>query len=1043
MFKKASLFSMLLLMSVLCFSVNVDLNKLMAKMDAEGYIHIIVKIDVPEIKELTERSTSYGVIIPGGRFPAEGLAADKRLRDAIHMTADSVLDCLKGMDFKDSHTFNTIPYISLSASPEVVEHLQDMPQVLGIEEDALLPLADETPTERKIPAGKHEFRNSDIDAPNLTNTVKIVGADDVWAMGVTGAGWYVAVLDTGIRRTHQFFTGKTIREACFSNSSHCPNGSTSQYGTGSAAHYPSSYEGYDHGTHVAGIATGNYGSMYGVAKGSNIIAVQVFSKFGPSNCDGGYCVRTWNVDQLKGLEYIYSLRNTYSIASVNMSLGGGAYSAYCDSDARKAAILNLKTARIGTAIATGNDGYCGLVGSPACISTAIAVGASTDADAEASFNNWHATLLELYAPGYAIYSSTGGSDSSYQSWNGTSMATPHVAGALALLRNYSPTATVDQMYSALRTTGKSITSVCNTSAAGVPRIQIEKALAKLTGAAAAITVTSPNGGENWTVGSSRTITWTSTGTVGNVKIIYTTNNGSTWVNIVSTTANDGSYTWTVPNTLSSQCKVIVKEASDGIPSDVSNSTFSITTASSGNPVIALNRTSLYFGGVAGSGTPSSQELWVTNSGTGTMTWTGSDDKSWLSISPTASSGSAIATVTANPTGLAAGTYTGKITITCAAASNSPRTVSVTLTVKNSAQNAAPFGSMETPVNGAVLQSSIPVTGWALDDTGLSSVKIYAVKNGVQYYVGAALQITGARPDVQAAYPTYPGSYKAGWGYMLLTYFLPGGGTGAYTLKAIATDLWGKQTVLPISVNVTVKNSTAVKPFGAMDSPAPGGVASGASFLCDGWALTPLPSTIPTNGSTIIVQVDGASIGHANYNVYRSDIATAFPGYNNSNGAYVYKTFNSKNYSNGLHSIQWVVTDNYGNGDGIGSRYFVVMNATSSREGESQNAEPTPLMTLPGEIAPEIPSRILEGMVMLKGTERVAGRIFPAGEITDAWVWLDNEKHPLPVGSTLDKKNAAFFWHPGPAFKGDFELVFQGKDAQGILLEKRVMFHIEQ
>jgi hypothetical protein len=89
-----------------------------------------------------------------------------------------------------------------------------------------------------------------------------------------------------------------------------------------------------------------------------------------------------------------------------------------------------------------------------------------------------------------------------------------------------------------------------------------------------ITVLSPNGGENWSVGSTQTITWTSSGSVGNVKIEYSTNNGSSWSTITSSTSNTGSYFWTIPNAPSTQCKVRVSET-DGGPSDTSDSTFSI------------------------------------------------------------------------------------------------------------------------------------------------------------------------------------------------------------------------------------------------------------------------------------------------------------------------------------------------------------------------------------------------------------------------------------------------------------------------------------
>jgi hypothetical protein len=89
-----------------------------------------------------------------------------------------------------------------------------------------------------------------------------------------------------------------------------------------------------------------------------------------------------------------------------------------------------------------------------------------------------------------------------------------------------------------------------------------------------LTVTSPNGGESWEVGSSQEITWESTGKKGNVKIEYSTNNRASWKNIVTSAANDGSYIWTIPNTPSKNCLIRVSDM-DGGPSDVSNRKFSI------------------------------------------------------------------------------------------------------------------------------------------------------------------------------------------------------------------------------------------------------------------------------------------------------------------------------------------------------------------------------------------------------------------------------------------------------------------------------------
>ncbi|MGQ3039013.1 MAG: S8 family serine peptidase, partial [Neoaquamicrobium sediminum] len=78
-------------------------------------------------------------------------------------------------------------------------------------------------------------------------------------------------------------------------------------------------------------------------------------------------------DQIKGLERVYALRNTYDIAAVNMSLGGGLYDSYCDSDSRKPIIDQLKAANIATVVSAGNEAYDSSVGAPACISSVITV----------------------------------------------------------------------------------------------------------------------------------------------------------------------------------------------------------------------------------------------------------------------------------------------------------------------------------------------------------------------------------------------------------------------------------------------------------------------------------------------------------------------------------------------------------------------------------------------------------------------------------------------------------------------------------------------
>jgi hypothetical protein len=227
--------------------------------------------------------------------------------------------------------------------------------------------------------------------------------------------------------------------------------------------------------------------------------------------------------------------------------------------------------------------------------------------------------------------------------------------------------------------------------------------------------------------------------------------------------------------------------------------------------------------------------------------------------------------------------------------------------------------------------AIPVTGWALDNTGVTKVEIYRdpmpgepTRPNGKVYVGDGTFIPGARPDVAAAYPAYPNADRAGWGIMLLTNMLPGQGNGPFTLYAYAYDGEGHTTMLGTKA-ITCSNATATLPFGTLDTPGQGETVSGSAYVVFGWALTPQPGMIPTDGSTIQVYVDDVPRGHPVYNLYRADIATLFPGYANTNGAIGYYVLDTTALANGIHTIAWSVTDNLGRATGIGSRFFWVQN----------------------------------------------------------------------------------------------------------------------
>ncbi len=440
---------------------TIDRDRLVAIAQDKGSVKVIVRFDVPNIKKLTAASTAYKAATPRRIFPQEAVQADAALAANIASISGSVLSQLQlsGVTHKTNHTYSTVPLLALDVSEEALDVLEASPDVLSITEDKLL-------------------------SPTLNNTISIIGANSAWDSGYTGSGWYVAVLDTGILSSHEFFNEKAIREACYSAESHCPNGQTEMTGTGAAAHHPNTYDGWDHGTHVSGIATGDNGTLFGVAKDADIIAVQVFSRFdNPALCDPyNSCVLAYTSDIIAGLQYVYSVRATYDIASVNMSLGGS--TKYSDESScetanadTKTAIDNLRSAGIATIISSGNDGWCDGISAPACISSAIAVGATTDGDAEADFNNWHPDLMDLWAPGVQVNSSVGDSDSSYESWSGTSMSAPHVAGSWAILKQKDPSASVASLLSAVSSAGVSVTTACpNYPGCSKPRIQVDSAL---------------------------------------------------------------------------------------------------------------------------------------------------------------------------------------------------------------------------------------------------------------------------------------------------------------------------------------------------------------------------------------------------------------------------------------------------------------------------------------------------------------------------------------------------------------------------------------
>ena len=292
-------------------------------------------------------------------------------------------------------------------------------------------------------------------------SLKLIGMPPVWRLGGRGQGQIVAVIDSGVDARHPYLHPRVVAEACFTSRFKaargvrfrptCPGGRTEARGPGSAR--PCKSPQCAHGTHVAGIAAGSNPDKgeprSGVAPEAEIIAVNVFSQWGLQ-------IGAAESDILSALEWVYAHRKDFpgrAIAAVNMSLGGYPYSAErCDGDLAAPIIARLRKAGIATVIASGNDGLRYEVSAPSCISDAVTVGATNDRGRIAKFSNMSA-YVDLMAPGVGVLSSVPGG---WASFSGTSMAAPHVAGALAALRSLDPKAGLKALTDRLRKEGTGV-----------------------------------------------------------------------------------------------------------------------------------------------------------------------------------------------------------------------------------------------------------------------------------------------------------------------------------------------------------------------------------------------------------------------------------------------------------------------------------------------------------------------------------------------------------------------------------------------------------
>ena len=341
-------------------------------------------------------------------------------------------------------SYASIPYAAIEVTPEELERLSKDPEVVSITINR-------------------------VARTQLADSVPMVRADEAQLSGFSGAGQTVAVIDTGVDKTHPFLAGRVVAEACFSSGGWCPGGAAASTAPGSGMPCPDS--GCSHGTHAAGIIAGQNSGFSGVAPQANLIAVQVFSDSGVP----GSPTANWS-DVIAALDYVNGQRNTFSIAAVNLGLGdlAGPYDCGGGDPAMDAAFATLRSNGIASVVASGNTFYSENLSTPACLPSAISVGAvstrdwgncqghpnlgPTARDKVACYSN-SSPALSLLAPGSPVNSAV--PDKQYAVHHGTSAAAAHVAGAFAMLRQKKPDATVEDMLDTLQITGVTVADYRN------------------------------------------------------------------------------------------------------------------------------------------------------------------------------------------------------------------------------------------------------------------------------------------------------------------------------------------------------------------------------------------------------------------------------------------------------------------------------------------------------------------------------------------------------------------------------------------------------
>lgn len=472
----------------------------------DGASDVIVVIGVDENAE-SARAMERAATAPSIETRHAALTAR---RERIAAKRAAMRGDLASADVTVTREFENLPMFTARVEAGHLNRLMRMPGVIGVYPNKLLKRAELPPNmaanildtvavadhapPAKAPQPQasaaeemQERAAADLEQPLLSSTVTYIGADRAWNRGFTGRGVAVAVIDDGLDRTHEMFAGKVVGEACFSDrgsgtdQSLCPGGATTSTAPGAASTgCGGALDVCGHGSHIAGIAAGNdtqgTQTLRGVAYEASLFPIQVFTRINSTaDCDGdpAPCLRTYTSAVLSALNHVIGIAANLNIAVANLSLGGEAVVGACDNDIRRPAVDMLRSMGVLTTAAAGNDGALNRVSTPGCITNMVTVSSVVVTVPDSAANQ--APNVDLLAPGVLVRSA--GVNNIYQTRSGTSVAVPHVSGAIAILKAAKPTATAAEIENALKTGG--IAASLSTWTWTTPRIDINAALDKL------------------------------------------------------------------------------------------------------------------------------------------------------------------------------------------------------------------------------------------------------------------------------------------------------------------------------------------------------------------------------------------------------------------------------------------------------------------------------------------------------------------------------------------------------------------------------------